>query len=626
MKKAFGKWGLLLAGLLAIAAFYMAMALYNSNRVVLPVRNGVRAYGENILQPCIVSGEWYSAEGLYTPQTAKQTKFQLVDISRVGEMTNHTYQFQLQIENPTLSFALARPRGSRLWLNGREVLGDDGASPQTDQVFSFAPYVTEAGCIDVLLQVPQNHYFYSGYQGMLIGAYSQLNATIRARTLIEAACLGACFALLVICLILFFRKRAEKYLLLLAGMIVMTAFRLLDYSAFFAESSFIHMAGDVSRFSIFFPYLLCRHFTCVERPKLFDRLVLAMAAVALFSFIALPVQYTQVCDTSNLVVIVLEGMLIFNGLRRGYRGLIVIAFGWMMYAGMDVFYRMLSAGILHQGIVDVLIKPMQYAHMSYMFTFALSVFEQVARKYCEADHLAAVLEAKVAEQVEEIQRYSDDIVRQQKERQRFMTDLVHNLRNPLFALGGYLDMLESETDEVGRRKWLNLMNRKLEYVCRMVDEMLLISRLENRQITLEKTVFSLHDFLESVRADALSKSVNTDIEIDCTVESICADQYRLRQALDNLVDNALAHSEGSRIALCGFEQEGMFILQVKDDGKGIPEQELPYLFKRYYRGSKGKSVGLGLSISREIILMHHGTIAIESIMGEGTNVTIRLPA
>ena len=67
-------------------------------------------------------------------------------------------------------------------------------------------------------------------------------------------------------------------------------------------------------------------------------------------------------------------------------------------------------------------------------------------------------------------------------------------------------------------------------------------------------------------------------------------------------------------------------MQVKDNGKGIPEQELPYLFKRYYRGSKGKSVGLGLSISREIILMHHGTIAIESAMGEGTNVTIHLPA
>lgn len=626
MKKAFGKWGLLLAGLLAIVTFYVVMALYNSNRAVLPVRDGVLACGENVLRPCIVSGEWYSAEGLYTPQTARQTDFRLVDISRVGEMTNHTYQFQLVLENPALSFALARPRGSRLWLNGREVLGDDGASPQTDQVFSFAPYAAEDGRIDVLLQVPQNHYFYSGYQGMLIGAYSQLNATIHARTLIEAACLGACFALLVICLVLFFQKQAERYLLPLAGMIIMTAFRLLDYSAFFAESSFIHMAGDVSRLSIFFSYLLCRHFACAQRPKLFDRLVLAMAAAALFSFIALRAQYTQVCDAINLVLIALEGILIFNGLRRGYRGLIVIAFGWMMYAGMDGFYRMLSAGIIHQGIVDVLIKPMQYAHMSYMFTFALSVFDQVARKYCEADHLAAVLEAKVAEQVEEIQRYSDDVVRQQKERQQFMTDLVHNLRNPLFALGGYLDMLESETDEAGRRKWLNFMNRKLEYVCRMVDEMLLISRLENRQITLEKTIFSLRDFLESVRTDALSKSANMDITIDCTVENICADQYRLRQALDNLVDNALAHSEGSRIALCGFEQDGMLVLQVKDNGKGIPEQEFPYLFKRYYRGSKGKSVGLGLSISREIIRMHHGTIAIESVMGEGTNVTIHLPA
>ena len=64
MKKAFGKWGLLLAGLLVIAGFYAAMALYNSNRAALPARLGALACGENAVRPCIVTGEWYSAEGL----------------------------------------------------------------------------------------------------------------------------------------------------------------------------------------------------------------------------------------------------------------------------------------------------------------------------------------------------------------------------------------------------------------------------------------------------------------------------------------------------------------------------------------------------------------------------------
>lgn len=626
MKKAFRKWGLLLAGLLVIAGFYAAMALYNSNRAALPARLGALACGENAVRPCIVTGEWYSAEGLYDPQTAESADFRLIDISRVGEMANRTYRFRLTLDDTSLCFTLARPRGSRLWLNGREVLGEDGASPQTDQIFSFAPYAAEDSVVDALLQVPPNSYFYSGYQGMLVGAYSPLNATIRTRMLVEAACLGACFALLAICLLLFSQKREEKYLLLLAGMIVMTAFRLLDYSAFFADSRFIHTAGDVSRLSVFFPYLLCRHFSCVKRPILLDRLVLAMAAAALFSFFALRAQYASVCDAINLLLIVLEGTLIFNGVRQNRHGLIVIAFGWMMYGGMDGFYRLLSAGVIHQGIVDVLIKPMQYAHVSYMFAFALSVFEQVARKYCEADHLAAVLEAKVAEQVEEIQKYSDDVVRQQKERQQFMTDLVHNLRNPLFALGGYMDMLEDETDETGRKKYLNLMNRKLEYMGRMVDEMLLISRLENRQITIDKTLFPLRDFLENVRTDALPKAAEAALEIDCAAVNACADQYRLRQALDNLVDNALTHGNGSRIVLRGFEQDGMTVLQVEDNGKGIPEQELPHLFKRYYRGSKGKSVGLGLSISREIVLLHQGTITLESAPGKGTTVTIRLSA
>ena len=126
--------------------------------------------------------------------------------------------------------------------------------------------------------------------------------------------------------------------------------------------------------------------------------------------------------------------------------------------------------------------------------------------------------------------------------------------------------------------------------------------------------------------DALPKAAEAALEIDCAAVNACADQYRLRQALDNLVDNALTHGNGSRIVLRGFEQDGMTVLQVEDNGKGIPEQELPHLFKRYYRGSKGKSVGLGLSISREIVLLHQGTITLESAPGKGTTVTIRLPA
>lgn len=625
MKKAVGKWGILCAGLLVILVFYVAMALYNSNRAMFPAHGGVIECRSDGVRLGVVTGEWYSADGMYDPQTAGQADFRLTDISRIGKMANRTYRFQIRLEDTSLCFALARPRGSRLWLNGREVLGESGGSPESGEAFSFAPYAAADGSVDVLLQVPPNRYFYSGYQGMLIGRYKLLSAIISMRMFVEAVCLGACIALLAICLVLFFQKREEKYLLLLAGMIVMTALRLLDYSAFFADSGFLHTAGDISRFSVFFPYLLCRHFVCETPPKRLDRFVLALAGLALAAFLGARTQYARVCDGINLLLILLEGVMIVRGVQRGRHGMTVIAFGWMMYAGMDVFYRLLSAGVIHQGIVDVLIKPMQYAHMSYMFAFALAVFEQVARRYCEADQLAAVLEAKVAEQVEEIRRYSDDVVRQQKERQQFMTDLVHNLRNPLFALGGYMDMLEDETQESGRRKYLGLMNQKLGYINRMVDEMLLISRLENRQITIEKTLFPLRDFLENVRADALSKAAHTAVEVDCAAIDAYADQYRLRQAIDNLVDNALTHGEGNRIVLRGFERDGATVLQVEDNGKGIPEQEMPHLFKRYYHGSKGKSVGLGLSIAHEIIQLHQGTIGLESVPGHGTTVTIRLP-
>lgn len=226
-------------------------------------------------------------------------------------------------------------------------------------------------------------------------------------------------------------------------------------------------------------------------------------------------------------------------------------------------------------------------------------------------------------------------------RQDFVANASHELRTPMAIIQGYLenllddDMLE---EPVMSRRFLGVMQKHSNRISRIVEDMLAISKLESGDTwSLKKETFQLRDCVDDV-ADRLSSLITkNDVEFLIQIEpeelSIRGDRFYMAQVLFNLIENALKENQ-----LAGLEIKvqaqivGEHIqITVSDNGKGIPSDSLPYIFKRFYRvdkhhtNSEVKGTGLGLSIVKRAIEAHDGTITAASVPGVSTSFTIDLP-
>lgn len=217
----------------------------------------------------------------------------------------------------------------------------------------------------------------------------------------------------------------------------------------------------------------------------------------------------------------------------------------------------------------------------------------------------------------------------------FVSNASHELRTPLTNIRGYLEAIQDAVREgtVPDPSFLSVVLGNALRMERLIDDLLELSRAESGAVLLEKDETSLEAFLSRVadphrpEADRMGKT----IDVTASEGRIHADLGKLTLALSNLVDNALKYGkEGGRVTLSGRIEGNACLLQVADDGPGIPSEHLPRIFERFYRVDKGRSrelggTGLGLSIAKHIVESHGGILRVESRLGVGTRFTIRIP-
>lgn len=218
----------------------------------------------------------------------------------------------------------------------------------------------------------------------------------------------------------------------------------------------------------------------------------------------------------------------------------------------------------------------------------------------------------------------------------FVSNASHELRTPLTNIRGYLEAMEDAQKEGTPidPSFLSIAHANALRMDRLIDDLLELSRAESGRSPLEIEDVSMAAFLERVaslhrpEADRTGKTLTVQAED----VSLKADVRKLTLALSNLLDNAVKYGkEKGHILLAGKSAEGAFLLEVADDGPGIPPEHLPRIFERFYRVDKGRSrdlggTGLGLSIARHIVESHGGTIRAESRLGAGTRFLIRIPS
>ncbi|GAA1641274.1 sensor histidine kinase [Catellatospora bangladeshensis] len=231
-------------------------------------------------------------------------------------------------------------------------------------------------------------------------------------------------------------------------------------------------------------------------------------------------------------------------------------------------------------------------------------------------------------------RMADSLQRSEERQRRMIADVAHELRTPLANLRAYLEALEDGLVTADAALFRSLHEETLLQQ-RIVDDLQTLALAEAGELRYHRAPVSLGDLLESCRTahqpSASAASVELDVVADPAVV-VEGDPDRLRQALGNLVTNAVRHSPaGATVTLEAVRVGREVLLKVVDRGSGIADADQGRVFDRFWRAdparrrSSGGS-GLGLAITRQIVLDHQGSISLTSAVGAGTTFTIRLPA
>jgi len=221
---------------------------------------------------------------------------------------------------------------------------------------------------------------------------------------------------------------------------------------------------------------------------------------------------------------------------------------------------------------------------------------------------------------------------------QFLTVAAHELRTPLTTLMGQAQLFERRAGREGYlnerdHRTLRVINDQVARLNKLVQALLDISRLEMGQLSIDHAPLDVCELVRRVVREIGLTAEDRRIELVCPDESIVidGDELRLEQVMQNLIQNALKYSQAPnpiRVAVTPEADAGY--ITVQDWGMGIPRDELPNLFKRFYRAKNVEDqhisgMGIGLCVVKEIVALHGGTVEVDSCEGEGSTFSVRLP-
>lgn len=223
-------------------------------------------------------------------------------------------------------------------------------------------------------------------------------------------------------------------------------------------------------------------------------------------------------------------------------------------------------------------------------------------------------------------------------RKDFIANVSHELRTPLSMMQGYTEALLDEfgDDPLSRHEITEIIHDETLRMKRLVNDLLNLAQLESGQFQLSRETMNLNEVLLRVgrkyQALAGERQLQLQTQVPNEPVRVLADADRLEQVFTNLIDNAIRHTQSGGAVQVTMEANREFAkIGVMDTGSGIPQEDIPYIFERFYKADKARTrgqsggTGLGLAIARHIVLAHGGDIAVDSQEGQGTTFVITLP-
>jgi len=221
----------------------------------------------------------------------------------------------------------------------------------------------------------------------------------------------------------------------------------------------------------------------------------------------------------------------------------------------------------------------------------------------------------------------------EKTKRDFAVNVSHELKTPLTAIKGFVETMEPRA-EAENKPYLEIIRRNTDRLIAIVEDLLVLSQLEDRGQKLEKSDLLVKPLAENIlrvfEKRAREKGLTLSLEAAPDLPSVKADPLQVEGLLLNLIDNAVKYTEKGGVTVRLGSGQGRFVIEVADTGIGIDAAHLPHIFERFYVADKSRSkklggTGLGLSIVKHMVMAHDGTVSVASRLGEGTTFTVSLP-
>lgn len=264
------------------------------------------------------------------------------------------------------------------------------------------------------------------------------------------------------------------------------------------------------------------------------------------------------------------------------------------------------------------------AKEDYSITLPTSTVDEIGELAVDFQHM-----------VDQLEQSANEIERLENRRRQFMADVSHELKTPLTTIRGMIEGLENNmipASEQGRA--LHLAEQEAKRLIRLVNENLDYEKIRSNQIQLQIEKVRVEELYSIVKEQLydLAKKKGNDIMIDVPSDMyVEADMDRLLQIVMNIVKNSMQFTENGVITLQAYEEAASVVLVLKDTGIGMDTKEVEHIWERFYKADISRTTnpygefGLGLSIVKQLVTLHDGTIDVQSIKGKGTVFTITLP-
>ncbi|MCM3443361.1 MULTISPECIES: sensor histidine kinase [Metabacillus] len=316
-------------------------------------------------------------------------------------------------------------------------------------------------------------------------------------------------------------------------------------------------------------------------------------------------------------------------------GIFVLASIENMYKSVD----MIEKSVILAGIGAIFLALGFTFILSRKLSNPLLEMEKATRKIAKGD-LNTRVSKRTKDEIGSLATGINDLAvelhRYRSNRREFLANISHELRTPITYLEGYANALENNLyqSEEEKKQYLQIIQQEAVRMSKLVNDLFELSKMEEGKVELLFEDVDLVEVVENALLKTKMKAKRKGLQLDFTrlagIPSIYADGLRMEQIVINLIENAIRYTEDGLIKVTLSSDSNTVRLTVEDTGIGIPEEDVPFLFERFYRVEKSRSresggTGLGLAIVKHLVELQGGTISVKSKVGKGTCFELTFP-